>query len=646
MNRRRLRATPHPLPVAGGATARTLPRTIASWVASASIAIAPVSCKKTPEEAPAAQAAPTAEGSSPIAGEVAPPVEQPADPSRFTEEPIAYPIALEPLLDLVPANEKSFVAIRDPKLALALYDAYVLQQIDTLLPLTEQSDSDFASEQKKMRASADLLRGTLDDGAIDASKGALILERGQTVIYGASDPQTLPRLLAKLDAGDVPKHCAAIEGAEGYAACSVDESVLAEMTSPGKQGAALALRIAERQAGVDLDRANVVALFDTPSGPLAGTVATTAAQLHVAFSMGDLGQPIGEAVAANRSKVLGLVAPGAAFVWGQANMQALQPQLASAGPPMSTVGATLTGEALFGGLDSGGLALLAGVDDPYPASGLISMAAMQLDALPKELDDGTKLSVALEKIEVAGKEAQVIHATLSGSPQVATMNKFGLAGDAYLFAAGKFAGLVFGGKVESVKRAAEFVGGGATEELLRRLPVPLARALDAGDAAWATHLPLDGLQVASMADQLAEGLALASADTPLGLDPSRLANAMLTAMAPFSSLSVWMTHPHEQRVLHLFVDGIIEVGSEEGKAVTEAITAIAGGADRNATYGALASSHASSPRAMQLRARAGDDPAALTSAMTVAFVTGMLAAIAIPAFQSYLERAAAAGLPQ
>ena len=619
-------------------------------MAALGIASVPLGCKKNADEAPVTERA-EAEAEAPPAGETkeadGEAVAKPAEPSGLSEAPIVYPIAIEPLLDLVPADEKIFVAVRDPKLALSLFDAYVLQQVDALLPVAAQGDAELAAEQKKMRTVVETLRSKLENGAIDPSKGLLFLERGQTVIHAAADPQTLPRMLAELGSDEIPKHCAAIEGAEGYVACTVDEAVLAEVTKPAKQGSALRQSIGELQSGVDLERANVLARIETPAGPIGVTVATTTSQTHVAVSLGDLAQPVGAALAARKSEVLGLVAPGSAFIWGQANMESFGPELASQGPPISTVGGTLTGEVLFGGLDSGGMALLAGVDDPYPAAGLISMASLQLDAVPKELDDGTKVAVAMQKLDVAGKEAQVLHVTLSDSPQVATLNKFGYAAEVFGFSAGKLAGIVFGGKLDSVQRTATFAGGGATADHLARLPVPFARSLQTGTAAFAMHLPLDGLQAPTMAEQLAEAFAMAAAETPMGLEPPRMANAVLTALAPYTSLSVWMTHPAKERVVHLLIDGFIDVGNDEGKAASEAIVAIAGGADRKATYAALASSHPTSARALSFKARTGDDPAALASGMTVAFTSGVLAAIAVPAFQSYIEASrAAAGLAE
>ena len=57
---------------------------------------------------------------------------------------------------------------------------------------------------------------------------------------------------------------------------------------------------------------------------------------------------------------------------------------------------------------------------------------------------------------------------------------------------------------------------------------------------------------------------------------------------------------------------------------TRKIVAVAGGADRKATYAALASAHGDSPRAQRFDVRAGNDPAALGSAMTMAFVSGLV----------------------
>jgi hypothetical protein len=615
-------------------------------VVSLCIATAPLGCKKKEGDAPesAVQGASEAGVSAPadrVKEDAV--VASPIDPSRYTDEPVAYPMALEPLLDLVPAGEDAFVVVRDPRIALSLVETYVVRQTNLLSTVVGQADSEMGIAARKSLAMFDELNAKLDQGVIDTNKGMVFLPRGGTVIYGATDPQTLPRLLKELGFDEAPEHCVAVDGAQGYAVCTDDASVVAQVAIPGKQGATVRQSIGDRLPGVDLDRANIVAYIDMPTGPLATAVATTASQVHAAVALGDLAQPVGEAVAAATPKTLGLVAPGATFVWGHANMGSLKAQLASQGPPVSTVGGTLTGEVLFGGLESGALAMLAAVDDPSPASGLITMAAMQIEHLPKQLDDGTKLEVKVEKLEIAGKEAQILHAILSGSSQVAALDKLGFAPQAFAFSAGRFAGLLLGGDADNVKRTAEFAGDGLPAELLARLPTMLARSLAAGEAAWVAHLPLDGLQAPSISSLLGEALRQSAAESPMELEAEPMTAAALAALAPFSSISVWMTHPAKERVAHLVVDGAIEVGSEEGKAVSEAIAAIAGGADRAATYAALASSHPSSPRAARFAARAGDDSTAMSAAMTVAMVTGALAAIAIPAFTKYIELSRAAG---
>src|SRR5690606_37045299 len=127
---------------------------------------------------------------------------------------------------------------RDPKIAVSLVEAYVVDQMAGLAPLAGDSDPAFGAELEKMRTFVDKLSTKLDEGVIDADKGLLLLERGDAIIYGSADPQALPKLLKELGADEIPKHCAAIEGAKGYAACTNDEAVLAEVV-PGKQAAAL-----------------------------------------------------------------------------------------------------------------------------------------------------------------------------------------------------------------------------------------------------------------------------------------------------------------------------------------------------------------------------------------------------------------------
>jgi hypothetical protein len=604
----------------------------------------PAACKKKDAETTEDSTVADADASSPTEK----PIEEAAvaqprsvEPSLLADAPVSYPMALDPLLDLVPASERSFFAVRDPAIVLSLLETYVVRQMDLLASTAGSGDAELGTEARKAITMIDQLRGELARGVLDPDKGIVFLPRGGTVILGTDDPRTLPRLLEKIGVEERPEHCARLEGVEGYAACSEDASALAELATPGKGAATLRRRVAELLPGVDLERANLVAHVDLPTGPLAAAVATTTTQVHAAVSLGDLAEPAGLTGSA-RPTALGLLAPGSTFVWANLDMTTLKPQLTTQGPPVSTVGATLTGEFLFGGLEGGALALLAGVDDPAPAAGLVAMAAMTVDQLPTELDDGTKLSVKVEKLDIAGKEAQVLHASLSGSPQVDAMRKMGFSPELFAFSAGKVAGTIVGGDVSTVKQTAERDAGGPSPEFLSRLPGPLARSLAAAETAWAMHFGLDGLQAPVVTSALTDAFRQGAANAAIELPPEKIADGVFAALAPYSSVSVWMTHPAKERVTHVVIDGVIEVESDEGSAVREALAAIAQGADRTTTYRDLSTRFSASPRAARFTARAGDDPAAIASATTSTFVAGVVAAIAIPAFTKYIERSRAA----
>jgi hypothetical protein len=155
----------------------------------------------------------------------------------------------------------------------------------------------------------------------------------------------------------------------------------------------------------------------------------------------------------------------------------------------------------------------------------------------------------------------------------------------------------------------------------------MARALNEGGASWALYVPLDGLQAPQMQQQIADGVAIVPDRERGGLAPDAFANALLSVVAPLSSVSLWLTHPEKARVVHLVVEGFADDSTAKGKAARAAVAKVTAGGDRKQVYGALAKEHPD-PR---FTARSGTDPTALRATLSGAFMLGLLAALAVPA---------------
>jgi hypothetical protein len=139
-----------------------------------------------------------------------------------------------------------------------------------------------------------------------------------------------------------------------------------------------------------------------------------------------------------------------------------------------------------------------------------------------------------------------------------------------------------------------------------------------------------------MKQQLADGLGMMEASDRGGTPPDALANGILSLLAPLSSVSLWMTHPEKERVLHVELGAFADGDSDEDKAARGAVTKVTGGADRNEVYSALASEYGDE----KYKARAGDSPNALGSAVTGAFFLGVLTSVGYTSFLAYEDAVA------
>ncbi|MCR9166291.1 MAG: hypothetical protein ACE37F_00025 [Nannocystaceae bacterium] len=551
--------------------------------------------------------------------------------------PVEYAAALEPLLDLVPGEDDHFIALRDADALLRLFDAFV--GVATPSVLERFSDDADVKEARVVLEEVAKLRDALIAAKVDLDKGVLFLEGPGAIVYGvASDDPSAIKVAMKavgVKDDDLPPTCVAPAAMPGYAACGEDEAVLKALT-PGKHGAAYAAAYGERLTGFDLDRGNAFFRLEGPSGPVVGAVATPPGRLHLAVSLADVGQELGKYVEAGVPQSLGLLSPGAAFVWTKVQLSAFEQQIQSAPGPVQNVAATLTGEVVAGGIRQSAGGVLVGVDDPFPASGLVSLASLQTDMIKSQLPENSEVKV--EGVEAGGTTTQALHVTFgldaAGKTMVDTLK---LEPSAWGFSAGKYAGFVIGGTDDAVKAVASYEPKAAP---LSGVPENLAAAMRSGDVALAVYLPFDALQAATIRSTLMD--AIASAPGPKLADP-KIIEAAYDAASPLSSLSMWLTHPANERVLHLSIESFGDATTPEGKDALEALGKVIAGADPKATYAALAAEHASSPRAHRYRVRAGDIEGGVgPAAMSASFLLGAVAGISVPAFTKYIDRSRAA----
>lgn len=605
-----------------------------------------VSACKSSEPAPSAESEVTAENEAATPAESkadSTPSESPKAPAdaapaaAVADAPVEYAAALEPLLDLVPGADDHFIALRDADALLRLFDAFV--GVTTPSVLERFSDNTDVKEARVVLEEIAKLRDALIAAKVDLDKGVLFLEGPGALVYGtASDDPTAIKVAMKavgVKDSDLPPTCVAPPAMPGYAACGEDKAVLESLT-PGKHGAAYVTAYNERLTGFELERGNAFFRLEGPSGPVVGAVATPPGRIHVAVSLSDVGQELGKYLGSGKPESLGLLSPGAAFVWTKVQLSAFEEQINAAPGPVQNVAGTLTGEVVAGGIRSSAGGMFVGVNDPFPASGLVSLASLQADMIKSQLPENSDVKV--EPVEAGGTTTQALHVTFgldeSGKKMVDTL---ALEPSAWGFSAGKYAGFVMGATEEAVKAVASYEPKAAP---LTGVPANLSNAMQSGDVALAVYLPFDALQAATIRSTLMD--AIAAAPGPKLAEP-KLIEAAYDAVSPLSSFSLWLTHPNKERVLHISVESFADATTDEGKDALEALGKVIAGADAKTTYAALAAKHSSSPRAYRYQVRAGDIEGGVgPAAMSASFLLGAVAGITVPAFTKYVERSKAA----
>lgn len=560
-----------------------------------------------------------------------------ATPPAVAEPTVQYAAALEPLLDLVPGEDDYFIALRDPAALLRLFDAFVGTAAPTVLRRFE-AEADVGDVLVVLEEVAKL-RDALIAAKVDMDKGVVFLEGPGALVYGtASDDPSAIKVALKavgVEDTDLPPTCVAPAAMPGFAACGDDKALLEGLT-PGKHGAAFAAAYRDRLEGFDIEQGNALFRLEGPKGPVLAAVSTPPGRMHVVVSLADVAEELGKYLVAAKPDALGMLTPGAAFIWGRLSLAAFAEQIEQAPGPVKNVAETLTGEMLIGGVKGTAGAVLVGVNDPFPASGLVSLASLQADMLTAELPPGS--TVKVEPVDVGGSTTQALHVKFAVDEAGQKMiDALKLEPSAYGFSAGHYAGAVMGASEDAVKTVSNYKPAPAAMD---GVPGNLAAALRSGETAMAFYLPFDALQASVVRETLEA--AVASAPGADIADP-KLITAAYDAVSPLSSVAMWLTHPADARVLHVSVESFADATTEEGKAALAGLGKIIAGGDSAEIYGALASSYPSSPRTLRYKVRAGQLEGGVGPvAMSASFLLGLVAGITVPAFLKYIDRSRAA----
>ncbi len=478
----------------------------------------------------------------------------------------------------------------------------------------------------------------------DSARLALVeLDGDAVVIYGASTPDALPTLLKELGAegDDLPDDCAAIPSAPGYAACATKPETLTKY-APAKDAKGVRELMAKRLDPQDIEQANLLVWLPLDEGdePMLMGMATAPGLVHTMIGLAEAPKELSEAIGSGESPALGLVAPGGGFYWLKVDPEMIAERTSEAPVPARAMLKTLTGEVMLGTVtDPKALVVLAGVTDPAPAAGLVTLAGMVSGEIPKTLPDGSSLEVKVDPIEVDGKTIQTLHATLTPTAEGAKLfSRMGLVPEAWLFAVGGYAGVAFGSDKSIVEKIARYEGGVIDPELAKTLPKSMAQSLVEQRAGMAVHVPIDGIQSPQVIESF-ESVAkdLPAGDLPPGVTPSQLMKLAQAVVSPVSAMSMWMPPPTEDRLtIHVAYTLLGDSRTKEGQAALLAMTEVAGGGDPAAVYGDLATRFGSSSRTAAYQARAG---ARSDGALVSTAILGVMAAIAVPAFVKYQQRA-------
>ena len=552
------------------------------------------------------------------------------DPTPVKEEEIeAVPVeelhtGLDLMLKMVPSADAEFMLARDP----TVFVDYMEQGVKFMDGPIEKLTGGEAGNPAMMAELGDLVDAyreaskfhdkvvpAIDDSGLLPKEGVAMIKDGKKeyIVFNADDPTALHKFVQAIepDEADEFTHCKAIDGLEGWNVCAEKEGDL-EGYKPADDPKPLRDKLTGRVPGIDLDEANFIMHISDDGEPIDAAVTTIPGSIHMAIAMPE-GNKDFEEVAKNLSvgeaKTLANVKPGAGFVWAHADPKVLEEALkgmgADAPPPAKDFVGVMTGDFVFAGsVDPGGVVLQAGVSDASKFAGLLALADMVKDEVPKELPELGNAKLTFEKvaIEGGGTKADALHVGLTDIKEADILKSYtGLHMDAWAFASGDVFTLAVGPNTEGVGKLLETHGSGPSEELLAALPAELADGLKKNEVSFAMHLPMDFLQGKQMHDLVTSALK----EVP-DAKPEQIL-AMLSLVSPLSNTSMWIAQPDGKLVVHASVQGIGNTETEEGKVALEAAHKVVDGGEPEAEFGPIATKFAASPMAYAYKARAGTE---------------------------------------
>ncbi|MEM7154357.1 MAG: hypothetical protein AAF799_16035 [Myxococcota bacterium] len=574
--------------------------------------------------------------------------------------PIVEPIPVEPLhtgLDLmlkfVPKGS-DFMIARDATVV-ADYVAEGTRFLDG--PLEKLKTGPFAEERDlkeaedafdEVKLHTDKVVAALEGSGIDLAEGAAIIKgKGgkDFLIFHASDPNALIELGKNTGEDEIAKlKCKAIEDVPGFNVCADSQSHVDGFKADGDP-AALRKDMEENLPGVTLDDANLVASFeddDKSKGQMYMAVSTIPGQIHMAVtSAGD--RDLNEAMDKMQpgpAKTLAQVQPGAGFIWARVDPKELAKEAKDAkGTPAEGALKALTGEfVLAGSVDPGGLILQMGTSDTAVFEGLIGLGfTLGKDSVPPEIPDvpGAKLLFEQVPIEGGGKTAQALHLGVTGRPEADILKSYtGVHLDGWVFAANDVVTVAVGPDTANVGKLLDVTAGGPSSATLDTLPPQLAEGLRREEVGMVMHLPMDFLH----GEQMHTLVRSALKDVPEASPEHVL--ALTSLAAPLSSTTMWIAAPGGKPVVHLAVQGIGNLATDEGRAALDAAHTVADGGNPKDAFSSLASTYASSPMAWAYKTRAGTEGPGYMVGSGIGAVLAA-AAVAVPVITGHVNESLA-----
>jgi hypothetical protein len=559
---------------------------------------------------------------------------------------------LDPLLDLVGTDADTFVVVRAPNDFIDGFAGIALGGKDMwsrILDATrDPAKPDEDAGMRKLLVEFDTVQTALAASGLHLERGVTISSKAKgeaIVVLAADDAESLPKLARTLSTkpDEVKVTCKAVTDAPGFVACSDDAAQLAAW-APGKQAAKHRGTLVAGLGDSAPDASNVLASFLDDKGPVLLAVRTNDGVMQLDVRPPGIEEFL-EVDGPGPATALALVQPGGSFGWMRLDVRAITAKATAGAPGMAkTMLGALSGEILMSGIGATpGLVTLVGLTDATPIQGLIPMAALAKDQIPKQLPDGSKLEVVIEDADDgSGGKLQVLRAKLEPSAELAKLrDQLGLQPEITVFVTKQFAAIGMGTGTAVIPDVAKASGGEPSAALMAALPAGFAGDLRDGRASMAMHLELDGLHSPGVREQLQTAIG-GAVPADAKVTPADAIGAAFAAIAPLSSMSVWTTSAADGAVFHFALRGFGDAVTDEGRAAQQArFDVMTGKRDAATAYGALVTAYPSSPRIEAYRVRAGT--ASGTGGPGAVAAVGVLAAVAIPAFKTYIDRSKAAG---